>query len=274
MDLPLNETPCLDNPVVYSSKQDSVLKLHGLSYKNHPGFHRKPEPQIGKKPYARALASRLNTYDPQRGQFPHSKFFNDKNKFSLVNGHYNKGSNEVLRYLFINNLIRGCFLKLGILISDIRLTKTCLGDTTIFFLYHPLITPPKKRTFSSPGSKRSPLGRVRRYTLKGSVAYLLDVLKPIISLKYPLLSIKFVCVKAAHSLVDPQILNDLIKFSIAKNPKFFKPVLQRYLRQFNKLARRISRPYKTFKHSNFNPLIRNSLKLERNFLFKKADNPQ
>lgn len=201
-DLPLNETPCLDNLVGSFSKHNSFKSTQ---------------------------------------QSPKGKWEFNQGGYQ-GNGHYSKGSNEVLRYLFINNLIWGCFLKLGILTSDVRLSKTCLGDTTIYFLYHPLRlcqSSSKKRTLAShTGGFSNKRLRVRRHTFKNTVPYLLEILKLIINLKYPLLNIKFVCVKAAHSLVDPKILNHIIQFSVAKNPKFFKPVLLQYLRIYKKLARR------------------------------------
>jgi hypothetical protein len=127
------------------------------------------------------------------------------------------GSDEIHQDQFIRDLISGCFLKLGILISDIRLAKNCSGLVTVYFLYYPLINSGQNYVSYIPN--------------------LIALIKLIFSLKYPQLCFKFVCVNAPHPLVDTNILNNLIKFSIAKDPKSFKFVLSKYVRAFKNLAR-------------------------------------
>jgi hypothetical protein len=154
---------------------------------------------------------------------------------------------------------------------------------TIYFLYYPLKTPPKQRSYSSALSgfakikSNAPAGFVKQTpkTYKNYICHLLSLLKSIILLKYPQLSIKFVCVKAAHSLIDPKILNDLIKFSVAKNPKFFKPVLQQYLKKFKGCARRkINRSFKKRSHTPASPAKRNGFLQSMVFRRKTASRGQ
>jgi len=145
----------------------------------------------------------------------------------------NAGSDELHQDKFIRDLISGCFLKLGILVSDIRLAKNCSGLVTIYFLYYPLVNmATENKALNTPQNLSKQQGQLSEY-----IPNLIFLVKKILSLKYPQQCFKFVCANAPHPLVDTNILNNLIKFSIAKDPKSFKPVLSKFIKIFKNLSR-------------------------------------
>lgn len=147
-------------------------------------------------------------------------------------GYLSKGSDVVIQYKYIKSLIHSSFMKLGILTSEVRLSKNCINTNVstsktlinlkaeqpmvIQFMYYPL-------------AMRN--GRSLRSNQKQIIS-LIKVLKLILKLKYPFYKIKFICIKAPHKFLDAKILNDFIHFSSFSNPNKLKFVILSLIKEF------------------------------------------
>lgn len=163
---------------------------------------------------------------------------------SANEGYINKGSNDIVQYQYIKNLIHGSFLKIGILTSEIRISKNCLASPLLIqFLYYPLVI---KTTFTT-RREEEPVSN------QNQIVDLLKIIKLILNLKYPFYNIKFVCVKAPHKFLDTKILNDFIQFSSTGNPNRLKFTLLSIIKEFRKYRfNYINRKYLTRRDRDVN----------------------
>lgn len=141
------------------------------------------------------------------------------NWYSLVLPSSNS-TNIVHQDLFISKLIHGSFYKLGILTSQVYLSRSCNKYLTISFYYYPL------KLFRSNHSS----------TFGNLVLPLIKLLKSLLIAKYPGYNIKFVAIKAPHKFIDSKILNDFIHFSVSNDPNRIKFVLYRLIKEFKFLS--------------------------------------
>ena len=141
------------------------------------------------------------------------------NTISLpITGRVKHGSNEFVKDRFIKDLINGSFLKLGILTSEISLTKICTGENTLQFLYYPLIN-----TKTKTSNQEKIIG-------------LIQILKRILNLREPTKDYKFVCVKAANKFVEGKILNDYINYMVIEDPSRLKNVVNTLIKEYKTLS--------------------------------------
>lgn len=130
------------------------------------------------------------------------------------------GSNELIKEKFIKDIISGSFMKLGVLTSEIRITKNCVGENTIQWKYYPIY---KK-------------GGVAQNEQQGEyIITLIKVLKKLIKIKEPKVNYKLVCVKAANKFVDGKILNDYINNMVIGDPKKLKNVVNALIKEYKRI---------------------------------------
>lgn len=125
------------------------------------------------------------------------------------------GNNELIKENFIKKIINGTFLKLGLLTSDIHISKNCIDFMTIQFMYYPLIN---KLTGKSINNKY--------------IVELIKLIKLLFKLKYPTKEFKFVCIKAPNKFIEPKILNDYIHYSVMDDPNKIKFILLNLIREY------------------------------------------
>jgi hypothetical protein len=161
------------------------------------------------------------------------------------------GSNEFIKDKFIKDLINGSFLNLGLLTSGVCISKNCLGQYTIQFLYFPLNHVQTKLNHSSlvlnllkvlnlifsvafykqcsPRSDSTPLSLPNSLTAPGSRSPASG--SPVA--RAPLF--KFICVRAANKFVDGKILNDFVHYSVLSDPSRLKYVVSTLIREYKQL---------------------------------------
>ncbi len=148
------------------------------------------------------------------------------------------GCNEFYKDKFLKDLINGSFFKLGILTSEISITKVCTGEITIQMLYYPLVS--KELTVSLNKKENSKITNetiINSTKLKNVVLVpnLIKILKEILKLREPTINYKFVCVKAANKFVDSKILNDYINNMVIEDPSKLKNVVNSLIREYRTL---------------------------------------
>lgn len=129
------------------------------------------------------------------------------------------GSNELFLNTYIKTLINGAFLKLGILTSEISISRNCVGNNTIQFLYYPLIS------------------RNNKKKLDNKILLAIKAIKLILALKEPASDFKFICVKAHNKFTDAKLLNDYVNIRVLKDPNRIKYIASSVLREY-KLQRK------------------------------------
>lgn len=141
------------------------------------------------------------------------------------------GSNELIKEKFIKEIISGSFMKLGVLTSEIRITKNCVGENTIQWKYFPINSQNAIREIS-----KGPMGQTAQSGLQGEyIITLIKVLKRIIKIKEPKANYKLVCVKAANKFVDGKILNDYINNMVVGDPKKLKNVVNALIKEYKRI---------------------------------------
>ncbi len=133
----------------------------------------------------------------------------------------NKGTSDYFQDKYIRELIHGTFMKLGLITSEIRLSKNCLGKITIQFFYYPLIY--KNQAIN--------------YKFNKYLTSLIQIIKSILNLKYPNFTFKLICIKAPHKFVDAKLLNDYINFNVMDDPNKLKFVYMNLIREYKNLIK-------------------------------------
>lgn len=128
------------------------------------------------------------------------------------------GSNELFTNSHIKTLINGSFFKLGLLTSEISISRTCVGSNTIQFLYYPLSNPKLGELFES------------------QILRAIKLIKAILALKEPKSEFKFICVKAPHKFADAKILNDFINNMVISDPNKIKFVVNSLIKEYKGLS--------------------------------------
>lgn len=121
--------------------------------------------------------------------------------------------------MFIRKIINGMFLNLGILTSDIHISKDALGLISIKFIYYPL------------SFKKGSVLKDNKQLLD-----IIKLLKLLFKVKYPKNEFKFLCIKAANKFIEPKILNDYIHFSVMDDPNRIKFVLSNLIREYTRTS--------------------------------------
>lgn len=137
------------------------------------------------------------------------------------------GNNELIKDMFIRKIINGIFLKLGVLTSDIHISKNALGLINIKFIYYPL---------SFTKGSESKFGQNILLGDNKQLLEIIKILKLLFKVKYPKNEFKFVCIKAANKFVEPKILNDYIHFSVMDDPNRIKFVLSNLIREYSRTS--------------------------------------
>ena len=153
------------------------------------------------------------------------------------------------------------------LTSEVSITKNCIGENTIQFLYYPLSMTSKESTGEkkSGGETRgSIMGSLRDRAASerdlfpqrgpsaarpaegfnspnpkdaptGQMVALIKILKKILMVKEPTKNYKFVCVRAANKYVDGKILNDYINYMVLEDPNKLKYVVNTLIKEYKLL---------------------------------------
>lgn len=135
-----------------------------------------------------------------------------------ITGRAPSGSNELFTNSHIKTLISGSFFKLGLLTSEISISRTCTGSNTVQFLYYPL--------------NNQKLG----LTFETQLIRIVKLLKSILSLKEPSCEFKFICVKAPNKFADAKILNDYINNMVINDPNKLKFVVNSIIKEYKSLS--------------------------------------
>lgn len=128
------------------------------------------------------------------------------------------GSNELFTNSHIKTLISGSFFKLGLLTSEISISRTCTGSNSIKFLYYPLNNPKLGQIFES------------------QIVRVISLIKTILALKEPQSEFKFICVKAPNKFADAKILNDFINNMVINDPNRIKFVVNSLIKEYKNLS--------------------------------------
>ena len=126
------------------------------------------------------------------------------------------GSNELIKDYWLKSLIEGLFKKIGILTSDISLTKNCLGLINVQFIYYPLVKDDESNA--------------------KLIIPVINLIKKILIIREPTKSYKFICVKAANKFVDGKILNDYINNLTIQDPNRLKYVVNSVIKEFKLIS--------------------------------------
>lgn len=122
------------------------------------------------------------------------------------------GSNDIVLNNYLKTIINGTFLKLGILTSEVYISKNCFGDITLYFYYYIL------------GNN------------KNKLLPILNIIKSLFNLKYPNNTLKLVCIKAPHKFVDSKLLNDYLFNNVFQEPNKLKRVLTLLIKEYKILS--------------------------------------
>ncbi len=137
------------------------------------------------------------------------------------------GSNEFIKDTLIKTLLDGLLKKIGILTSEITMTKDCRGVVNIQFLYYPLIAASAGSTQT--GGPNSNL-----------IIPALNLIKKILVIKNPHLEYKLVCVKANNKFSDSKILNDYITNMATADPSKLKNIVGSIVKEYKILYTKLS----------------------------------
>lgn len=124
------------------------------------------------------------------------------------------GSNELIKDSWIKSLIEGLFKKVGILTSEVSLTKNCLGSVNIQFIYYPLV----KATNEESNTKL--------------IIPIIKLIKKILIIREPTKDYKFVCIKATNKFVDGKILNNYINYLAVQDPNRLKYIVNTIIKEY------------------------------------------
>jgi hypothetical protein len=159
-----------------------------------------------------------------------------------ITGRAPSGSNEILNNNSIKTIIKGFMLKLGLLTSEISISKNCIGQIQIKFLYYPLASKNFQTKFDQ------------------NLITIIQTLKNILSLKNPNNTFKFILIKAQNKFADPNLLADYINLKSIKNPSRIKYLSKYLLRSYKSLKRdsirnRFSKTTKKNTHKKHDSII-------------------